>query len=44
MVKASTPMLNTKAASEWTVTTRRMAGLLMVTSDVWNVIPSVKAK
>ena len=39
MVNASTPMLNTKAARQWTVTTRRMRSLVMVTSDVWNVIP-----
>ena len=37
-------MLKIKAARQWTVTTRRIRSLVIVTSDVWNVIPSVNAK
>ena len=34
IVKASTPMLNTNAARQWTVTTRRSLLSVIVTSDV----------
>ena len=44
MVKASTPMLNTKAARHWPIDTRRIRREVMFTSDVWKVMPSVKLK
>ena len=43
MVNASTPMLNAKAARQWTVTTLRMCWLVISTSAVANAIPQVKA-
>ena len=44
MVNASTPMLKTKAARQWMVTTLRMCVSVTSTSDVANAIPQVKAK
>ena len=44
IVKASTPRLNTNAARQCPVTTRRTRRLVMSTSLVWNVMPSVKLK
>src|SRR6185369_13372154 len=44
MVKAITPMLKTKAANECSTATARMRLAVIATSEVWNVMPRVKAK
>jgi hypothetical protein len=44
MVKASTPMLKAKAARQWNRHDLADALVLMMTSDVANAIPQVKAK
>ena len=44
LVKAITPMLNTNEARLCTRTSRRTEGAVIATSDVWKVMPRVKAK
>ncbi len=44
IVKASTPMLNANAARQWPIVARRIRAEVISTSEVWNVIPSVKLK
>jgi hypothetical protein len=44
MVKASTPMLKTNAAMHWPSATLRTRRDVISTSEVWKVMPSVKAK
>jgi len=38
-VKATMPRLNTKAARQWNVTTRRSRPDVIVMSETWNVMP-----
>jgi hypothetical protein len=44
IANAITPMLNTNAPKLCSSTAWRIGGAVMPTSEVWNVIPSVKAK
>ena len=44
MVSASTPRLKKKPATQWAVTTLRICGEVIATSEVCTATPSVKAK
>jgi len=44
IAKAITPMLNTNAAKQCSSTTRRTRREVIWTSEVWKVMPNVKAK